>query len=114
MGGQAKSLSQPVFLARLTDFNGTADGKDPLRRSGPAGSRWRGGGPAAGKGPPPRSRSDEGVLHTPPVAGLLRAGDALRDEVHAVHAVGDVRVQAVRVVELLPGRPPGHVVVGRG
>jgi adenosylcobinamide-phosphate synthase len=59
------------------------------------------------------SRAQLRVLQRLPGAALLRAGHALRDEVHPVDAVGDVGIQAVSPVELLAGRPPCHVVVGR-
>src|SRR5438477_10769183 len=47
------------------------------------------------------SRPAAGVLERQPGAILLRAGHALGDEVHPVHAVGHVRVEAGGSVHLL-------------
>jgi hypothetical protein len=47
-----------------------------------------------------------------PLSVFRRAGHALRDEVHAVHAVLDVGIQAVSGVELLADGSPRHVVEG--
>src|SRR5262245_65654719 len=49
-----------------------------------------------------------------PGSVLFRGGDALRNEVHAVNAVGYVGVEAVAAVHLLTGRAPDDIVVGRG
>src|SRR5215510_7683882 len=59
-----------------------------------------------------RSGPAKGVAERLPGAILLRGGDALRDEVHAVHAVGDVRIEAGGAVHFLACGAAGHVVVG--
>src|SRR6516162_1565146 len=53
------------------------------------------------------------MLQRLPGAVFLAAGNALRDEVHAIHAVGDVWIERVLRVELLPGCALDHVTVCR-
>ena len=67
---------------------------------------------------PPREGSDlrptQRMLESRPRSAVLARGDALGDEIHAVHAVGDVRIERVLPVEFLPPGPLDHVVVSRG
>src|SRR6516225_6326938 len=48
-----------------------------------------------------------------PCAAFLAAGNALGDEVHAVHAIGDVWIERVLSVERLAGCALDHVTVCR-
>src|SRR5262249_41692816 len=61
-----------------------------------------------------KSLPAQGMLERQPLPARFRAGHGLRDEVHAVDAVGDVGVEAVGAVELLAGGAGDHVGIGRG
>ena len=52
------------------------------------------------------------MVQRQPMAVLLRAGHALRDEIHAIDAVGYVRVKALGAVDLVAAGPGHHVGVG--
>ena len=60
------------------------------------------------------SASAKGMLERLPRPAVLAAGDALRDEVHAVHAVGDIGIKRVLAIEFLPGCSLDHVGIGGG
>jgi hypothetical protein len=57
------------------------------------------------------SRSAWCVFQRLPHPAFLAAGDALRDEVHTVHAVRDIGIERVLPVEFRAGSPLDHVVV---